>query len=319
MKLQMVFNPLSCSSIADEYQARHLMSGLLQTMLAGIKAGLESVLRTEQPIHAMELAPNYRVANWCNDPQVDIEYRRFFARLATKCPLLEGLGEEHKDGVMSRECIFEAQSVTEITVVVYCDALLVSLASSEKWQKANLVVQIRCLLDNGDVEEKETTVRHASCPQHIDPHRAWIQEQRQSQIETGSDLWAQRDKLFPCLEFCVEVEEQLAALGKGDLRLKGILDKLSRLDEAARCWTEGAFDATSVLPNVSPESESTMQQYADPRTFTTTEGHSVVFSWHVRLTPNAWRLYFNFEEADTPGKLYIGYIGEHLPTGSDPH
>lgn len=319
MKLQMVLNSLSFSSIPDEYQARQFMSGLIQTLQAGIKAGLDKVLRTEQPVYSMEFSPNYCVADWFTDRQVEREAKQFFASLVTKCPVLEDLTQAQKDGVMSTECFFEEQSILEIAAVVFFHGVLVSLASAEKWQQPNLVIQSICMLENGDIEEEDAVVTHASSPQHIDSHRAWIQELLRSDLETGADLWTRRGKLFPCLEFCVEVEEQLMDLGKGNPQFKGILEKLTLLDDAARDWTEDAFDPRSALPKASPESESTMQQYESSRIFTKNDGQPIVFSWHVRLTPNAWRLYFDFETTDAPGKLFIGYIGEHLPTTNDPH
>ena len=35
-----------------------------------------------------------------------------------------------------------------------------------------------------------------------------------------------------------------------------------------------------------------------------------LFSWHLRMTPGAWRLYFSEELG--PGKIIIGYIGIKL-------
>ncbi|MCI0528399.1 MAG: hypothetical protein L0Y56_13245, partial [Nitrospira sp.] len=65
----------------------------------------------------------------------------------------------------------------------------------------------------------------------------------------------------------------------------------------------------------SPESQATLQQFGRERTFRSPDGEERIFSWHVRLTPGSWRIYFFPEEA---GKMIVGYIGPHLPTVSYP-
>ena len=41
-------------------------------------------------------------------------------------------------------------------------------------------------------------------------------------------------------------------------------------------------------------------------------GNEITFTWHGRMTPGAWRIYF--DPSITPGMMYIGYIGQKLPT-----
>ena len=87
--------------------------------------------------------------------------------------------------------------------------------------------------------------------------------------------------------------------------------KLSDLQEYAASWSIGAFDAGKIASKATPESESTLKQYSQERTFTCPDGQNHVFSWHVRLTPLAWRIYFYPKQT---GELIIGYIGPHLRT-----
>lgn len=86
--------------------------------------------------------------------------------------------------------------------------------------------------------------------------------------------------------------------------------RLFELQKYSESWTEGNFDAKK-LSKATPESEATLRKYSQEHTFNCPDGKSRIFSWHVRLTPLAWRIYFYPENHR---KIIVGYIGEHLPT-----
>jgi len=67
-----------------------------------------------------------------------------------------------------------------------------------------------------------------------------------------------------------------------------------------------------MLFKVSPESSMTLEMYGRERTFRCPDGQKRLFSWHLRLTPHAWRIHFYPDEQTKT--LIIGYIGHHLPT-----
>ena len=76
-------------------------------------------------------------------------------------------------------------------------------------------------------------------------------------------------------------------------------------------------DCNKIVSKATPESPATLEMYGLERTFHCHDGVLRVFSWHVRVTPGAWRLYFY----PLPGehKFIIGYIGSHLSTKLHTH
>jgi hypothetical protein len=94
MGLEMVLNDLSLLPLAeDKWAARQRMEKLVGTLQAATKSGAERVLRVDVDVNYIELAPDYSIAHWRNDPRVDREARRYFLRLSTKAPYLQDVND----------------------------------------------------------------------------------------------------------------------------------------------------------------------------------------------------------------------------------
>jgi len=122
-------------------------------------------------------------------------------------------------------------------------------------------------------------------------------------------LWDRRANLFPSLDLCLEVEEQIENLSANDpcfiFAVKGFAD----LQDFCVSWTSSTFDQHS-LGNCSRESQPTMQQYGDSRTFTNPQGDKVVFEWHLKMFD--FRMYFI--PVVSTKRMLVGYVGRHLRT-----
>jgi hypothetical protein len=53
-----------------------------------------------------------------------------------------------------------------------------------------------------------------------------------------------------------------------------------------------------------------MAQYGSHRVFDCPDGQQRTFDWHMRCNPNEWRIHFSPERP----RIFVGYIGPHLPT-----
>jgi hypothetical protein len=91
---------------------------------------------------------------------------------------------------------------------------------------------------------------------------------------------------------------------------------LWELQRYAQDWKSGPFDSDQIQCQTSVESTSTLTQYGAERTFVYPDGQRRVFSWHSKITHNAWRIHF-YPSAETRS-IIIGYIGRHLPTVNKP-
>mgnify|MGYP001611860214 CR=1 FL=1 len=164
---------------------------------------------------------------------------------------------------------------------------------------------------NGEVIETQVSVKHASQDIHVTQNKQWIQERLKEEIRDGQELWKRRTELFPSLEFGNSVEKQLCDLQTGNSHLSFVIRILFELENYCKTWTQGHFDMTH-FSNVSPESEATLNQYSDERTFRCPDGQTRLFSLHFKISLKAWRIYFYLQ---TPNdKVIVGYIGRHLRT-----
>ncbi|HWS85247.1 MAG TPA: hypothetical protein VN207_13415 [Ktedonobacteraceae bacterium] len=96
------------------------------------------------------------------------------------------------------------------------------------------------------------------------------------------------------------------------MKVLAIQKKLQELDSFCVDWLDGPFDPQKIAGKITNESQATLHTHGKERTFLCPDGEKRLFSWHMRLTPGAWRIYFHPTTYEQ--ELIIGYIGRHLPT-----
>jgi hypothetical protein len=171
-------------------------------------------------------------------------------------------------------------------------------------------------MESGEIAETQCSVRNASEASHLANHLEHIEVILLGEIEAGEELWVSRKRLFKELIFLPTVERQIRSLQRGDPHILQLGLKLFALNRYARSWKTGSFNPAAIGPNVSPESASTMRDYGQTRIFSDAKGTNFNCEWHMRLTPGAWRLHFSPDA--TARKIRVCYVGEGLPTKSDP-
>lgn len=307
MDLDMVLNELSFHSPAhNEETARQRMSGLLDTTRAAVAQGVKRNLHIDRNInlHSLEIAPSYPVARWLNDGLVDRDLRSYFRSLATKLSYIEDLPEYVHQDQQARGLGFAYQN----------DHLAISLNSDDCWCSNHVELEIRYLELNefDELISEWVEVRHACNPEHIDEHVDWINRRIASNIRSGTDIWNRRDELFPHLQFCDSVGVQLNGILANDARIGPIRKRLDELEGFCKGWRSGPFNKDAIPGTVHPESQPTLVQYGNERTFRCPDGQLLLFKWHAYLTIEGWRLYFH--PLVNERQLIIGYIGHHLRT-----
>jgi hypothetical protein len=166
------------------------------------------------------------------------------------------------------------------------------------------------ILTEDEIIETEVAVDHASRPDHVEELRLRFEEQFEFAVKDGAALWERRDTLFPNLVFGERLESDIRALS-GGLFVQAFA-KLRALDAAAKRWSGSFFDHESIGFKATPESDQTLRMDPSSRTFPcASRQRDCLFSWHLRLTPGAWRLYY---EPTAPGLISIGYLGPKLST-----
>ncbi len=311
MEIEMVFNELSAVNPAnDKFQSRDLMSQLVMTLQAATKRGVSRILRTQEDINLLELAPEYTVSKWRNDPEVDLETKRFMRSLMNKAPYYQDTIAEIKSRFDLADVSFKGQKSEGLRFAAITNSIAISLASNSDWNKSTLLLDLEQINDD-DIISSSIEIKHASSKQHIEEITSWIRAQLSSDVRDGKQLWLDRSKLFDRIDFCDSVENQLIEILSGDPKLRCIANIFSELNQRCQIWTDGSLDLKGL--DESGESESTMnnKSYRDKRIFKCPDGEKRVFDRHIKLRVFNWRIHFL---AETPGRVVIGYIGTHLPT-----
>lgn len=127
------------------------------------------------------------------------------------------------------------------------------------------------------------------------------------QPKNFAELWETRRDRFPCLEFGLDVERQLARLDTAVLRT--VIKRLESLNESAREWcVEGG--AVLWKCEVTDESSTVKEgrKWREKRRFKSCSGKPELFFLHTNLG-NKMRIHLRIGSRT----VEIGYIGPHLP------
>jgi len=289
------------------------MAQFVATAQAATAGGVGRVLRTERGIDAMALAPDYPLAKWRNDREVDIEVRRYLLTLVAKAPYLADIDDPGvRDKVLSCEFSFKGEEASGIGMAFVLRGLSLSIPSSGDWDYPLLDLHVKELDEATQTFEFDSTVVHASSPAHVAQHGTWIVTRLKESVSSGAELMARRSDLFPSLSFCGSAVGSIEDLSQGHPQLPSVIKRLFELQAYCSTWTEGPFRPGSLATKATPESASTLEQFGEERTFECPDGERRVFSWHLRLTLDGWRLHFIPEAG--PCRMIIGRIGPHLRT-----
>ncbi len=346
MDLEMVLNELSlCTPAPDIITARQWMSQLILTLRQATTTGVKRILRTSNEINSLEIAPDYPIARWRNDQEVDIEERRFFRTLTNKAPFWNDVAEEFRDRfdlsqvwheeirdlrsnnvpikfwatLFNVNCLsgilflYKSQEAQGLGFALIIDGLAISFHSESKWHYSQLNLKVRRLDENDELIDESVEIVHASSKNHVKQHKSWIQTRIRSTINDGKELWSRKQELFPNLEFCDSVQKQLEDILSGQLELQPVVKTLLTLQNYCQTWNSGSFNIQPSVLECSPESQQTLNnsKYKQQREFICPDGQRRLFTLHAKLRICNWRIHFYPE---TPGKIIIGYIGRHLPT-----
>lgn len=314
MGLEMVLNDLSLLPLAkDAYGARQRMHKLVDTIIAAVSLKVERVLRTDYNVNSIELAPGYLVAQWLNDAEVDRETRRYFRSLTTKAPYLKDVTNPKVQDMYELSAFFHEQNkASGLGAAFLLDVLAVSFHSHTIWEAHFVQLSQEYLQENNVIINQVVSVQHACSREHVFAHQTWIRKRTQINIESGTDLCAHSAVLYPNLRFCLSAFAQLQALPSGEIHLQQIRKHLLDLDTYCEKWHEASFSLQGVAGRITPESDATLRTYKKEHTFLCPDGQQRVFSWHCRVTPEPWRIYFF--PLPQERLIIIGHVGNHLPT-----
>lgn len=315
-----IFNELSIHLVETISDAYSVMSQFVNSAVAAQQTGLHRIRITEsigQNLYSLYLSRDYTIGSWLEDERVDSVLRDRFRLIVANPPLLEATEIEALERFdRSVFCLTEPAGTPEAKgfgVAYLSNWLLISLLTHEQWNNHQISGWHWYLDTDGQEKAKNVTVSHFSTIAHIELHKPWIQQQQNEQLQQSIDVWERRSEFFPNLILCGDVKRQLKNVGMSGF-LNQIIERLRTLDTFAANWKTGAFnlDRLNAKTNLraSKESASTMNLYGASRRFKLPDGRRELFEIHIK-TGN---FRFHFYPDNQEKKVYVGYIGPHLPT-----
>jgi hypothetical protein len=320
--MECILNELSVRPVGTVANAHGVMLHFVRAAGATRQLGLLQVRIPEeigQNLYSLPLAPAYTVEAWLNDERVDHDLKDRFRLIVANPPLLT---TAEVDALRLFEqsvfCLVEPAgqpTANGFGAAYLSDNLLLSLFTDEQWNTHQLRGWHWYLDQDSQEQTAQVMVRHVATTAHAEQHKPWIQQKQREQLQRSSDVWEKRAEFFPSLVLCGDVKGQLKKAGMSGY-LTQIIDRLRTLDAFAAEWKTGAFnlDLLNAHTNlrVSGESPSTMRLHSGQRTFKLPDGRRERFELHVKTGD----LRFHFYPDNQERKVYVGYIGSHLPTAT---
>jgi hypothetical protein len=307
MTPDLVLNELSLIPATNRDQARRRMSDLLQCIAELGKLGVHSAVRINAPLDAVELAPEYLIGVWRGDHEVDIDMRRLYKSRIGVGPYLTEEEIRSLQGDEEIEVRVSGQASRGCEAAYLLGGIALSLQSAPDWNSPELTAQITRLNADGLSPEETDVIRHISALNHINHHREWIAGLL-ADVNDDDDLWMRREELFPHLLFAEAVRQELRHEAKHKPRFFAVVKRLRELERYFANWSIGQFDANEVGSKCTPETPKTLEDNEDALTRSCVDGVNRLFSYHVRFTPGAGRIYI-FPDA-VSFRAHVGFIRE---------
>ncbi|MBN2442783.1 MAG: hypothetical protein JXJ04_15610 [Spirochaetales bacterium] len=310
-------NELSIKKLENIHKAREILQRFISTCVQAKEAiGLKDLRIYEKlgnNLYHIELAENYLLSQWLNDPEVEKELKDRLRIITTSSPLIT---EDYLKVYEVSDFSYDGHTVYGLGAAVIIDTIAVSFLTSKDLNNSALTIQHH-FLNNEETETiVQCSVKHASQPKHIDNHLDFFLDKQKRNIENSQNLWEKRDEFLPHLLLCGQVEKALKK-GINSNYLSQIINRLKSLNDYASQWTTGEFSLANLNHttdlNCSGESQSTMNKYGSQRRFKLPDGRREYFELHIKTGD----LRFHFFPDNSSHKIYVGYIGKHLRIASE--
>jgi hypothetical protein len=314
MSFDFILNELSYRTPAQNiYEAKLLMQQFVKT-LSDLRKATQALpylpsLRVDHSFLYAQLAPNYNVAQWREDAEVDSITRGLFKSFVGRGPYLHDLLTAVTDEFPTvYEYTFGGAPCLGLGYTHLLRGFAVSLGTENCWNESSLTIMGRYLSEDGD-DEFVVDIPHASGVAHVTVNSDLIAVRVEDDlvpVTNLTQLWAALPALFPNLRFVGEVEGQLNQLDHKK-HVSGIRSSLASFNDYAARWSASESEFShKEMAGVTPESGRRINTYGGLMTFEWLDENRL-FQFHGRFTPGAGRIHMWPDLARR--ELIIGYIG----------
>lgn len=299
------------SKITDKYKAKKCIDGFVILLRKLRHAGILEQIESDIKIYNINIGGNYHVYDWLNDNDVEREHKSFLKTI---------LNKHNKDiadsNLASEFCvdIMGKRYYSHVLKKAAEDEDYVISVNTTSFFNVDEINGIYCSADeeNDDTIEEERTIQNIFDDSKIEQLKASSKNELYNNINSGYDLWERREEVFPNLIFCEQTKTQIYENhGKSH-----IISVIKRLEILNKYYDENLkFEIKLLGFNARTESETVMKtpKLKERRKFKKPDNIEEYFFEHISFTGDyPGRIYFKAD--DNSHKIYIGYIGKHLPT-----
>jgi len=292
-----VFNEISLP-LTDEKQFKDFFE-----VLTNLKQyGLDKIRMDKKFTEYPEILPNISFQKLLGKTTDKDKKNRLLSFINNSFIMIESpliKDEEIENYANEIENKYQFENIQTFGGLACCDVwntIAISFNSNNKWDKNIVALQ---------KNKKNIAIRHASKQKHIDTHQQFfndIEKFKRLDITQGNFHSKSKELFLKKIVFCKEVKKQIKNIDKIIFQQAiSILRDIETNEKTVDDFNHSS-ESSSVVNN---------PQLKKLRYFTI-DDKKVYFDKHIKSLPNANRIYFKSIE----NKIYIGYIGKHLPTKS---
>lgn len=305
-----VFNELSLP--LDKQTAKEKF-GLFFTLLKELKSRGLNQIRMSERFKNYEIVEGSIFQNFLGQQDREFKGRlRSFLSNATviiASPIIQENEQEQREAKDNSEYFYDNRPING--GLACCDiwnTLAISF-NSDSWNANNIDIQKHVIDENSNIIKSAILIKHASEVGHLSLHKNFFDDlegETKNKI-TQENFWAKKNELFPSkIIFCEEVERQIQIKQLDKKTFKYAISILRDIETGKKPINQLTISGEGETVKTNPKLRS-------KREFSIS-GKKEFFEKHIKNFPNnQHRIYF----LERYNKIYIGYIGKHLPTASN--
>lgn len=308
--MHQIVNELSfAGGYADKYSAisgmRMLLNCINQLKTFGFSG---SVCMTEDLRYRL-LATDYSVNDWLYDRTVkeNIDVSILFLKIMTNSPNANKLLSEYDTEAALYEFSFDGQKSIASGLSYFLKCPIVSTNSETAFCHDHIEIK-KTKITQEDTLESTLRLLSIYDSDQIDRIQQYLYNLLNLHCKSGLDILNR--SIFPNLVFCDNARNQIRQLSGNEQYFQIIVRHLSVLNKTMSQYQDGQFDPIGV--DHSTESESTINERVEQRTFDCPDHRSRVFTWHTKIKSFNKRIFYYPDCEDRI--VYIAHVGDKLPT-----
>jgi hypothetical protein len=308
--MHQIVNELSFAcGYADKYSAISGMRMLLNCINQLKTIGFSGSVCMTEDLRNRLLATDYSVNDWLYDRTVkeNIDVSILFLKIMTNSPSANKLLSEYDTEAALYEFSFDGQKSIGSGLSYFLKCPIVSTNSESAFCHDHIEIKKTKITQEDTLE---CTLRLLSIydSEQIDRIQQDLFNLLNLHCKSGLDILHR--SVFPNLVFCDNARNQIRQLSGKEQYFPIIVRHLSVLNKTMSQYQEGQFDPMGVVH--STESESTMNERVEQRTFDCPDHRSRVFTWHTKIKSFNKRIFYYPDCEDRI--VYIAHVGDKLPT-----